>query len=586
MVKESGPAKECGIAKRLQKPLSADFKDAPFRQIVQDLREWSGINICLDEVSLKEEGVDLDHPVTLKLEGVSLKSALNLLTKPLHLKCAVRDGALHITTEPSGSPKLPGGVSCPASYMPVTTFVTPIFEGGAIGKPVPVTRYVPCPGDGAACGASAAQPACADPRRTASCPSGLAESSAQAKCCPPSTQAEGTRPVHERCYAGGLRIMRGFQLPEVVPGAQACQIGGDSMLHTLEYQVPGFGNDRLYRVTFVDSGTVGCNAEVQEQRVSAGAGIRIVVPMLGPVPIAVDFGFPIEKPETAQATPEPLPPPQCSPPPTPSSSEVHSAKTEPAKTCGCCTCCPKCCESKTKQKRARIRVIAPPPAPVTYVPTPLVPSLMPWRPAVGVMAAPMVVAPMLVPPPAAVTTAVPPATVIYSQLSWDVMKQCKFARRVPLPVPLGMPLTTPVAPPAPLTTLAWTMQVAKEDGHDCLEFHSGRDTRGTCQQMSLKMSHGDHLKIATHDKQIHISGPGLEAAADRITKWEAAEHIVLEGHVRVKYHKDCVAEITAEHVVIDMKDGYLSLKLAAPKGEDPATAKKEKLFNFWIGMFQ
>ena len=63
------------------------------------------------------------------------------------------------------------------------------------------------------------------------------------------------------------------------------------LLHTLEYQVPVLGNDRLYRVTFVDSGTVGCNAEVQEQRVSAGAGIRIVVPLLGPVPIALDFGF-------------------------------------------------------------------------------------------------------------------------------------------------------------------------------------------------------------------------------------------------------------------------------------------------------
>ena len=28
---------------------------------------------------------------------------------------------------------------------------------------------------------------------------------------------------------------------------------------------------------------------------SAGFGLRIVVPMLGPVPIALDFGFPIVK---------------------------------------------------------------------------------------------------------------------------------------------------------------------------------------------------------------------------------------------------------------------------------------------------
>src|SRR5438132_9826399 len=82
-VKDARCAKKCGIGERLRKPVSCNFKDTPFRQVVQDLREWSGINICLDETSLKEEGVDLDHPVTLKLEEVSLKSALNLLVKQM-----------------------------------------------------------------------------------------------------------------------------------------------------------------------------------------------------------------------------------------------------------------------------------------------------------------------------------------------------------------------------------------------------------------------------------------------------------------------------------------------------------------------
>ena len=35
-------------------------------------------------------------------------------------------------------------------------------------------------------------------------------------------------------------------------------------------------------------------------RVSAGFGVRFVVPMLGPVPIALDFGFPIVKAPTDQ----------------------------------------------------------------------------------------------------------------------------------------------------------------------------------------------------------------------------------------------------------------------------------------------
>ena len=37
------------------------------------------------------------------------------------------------------------------------------------------------------------------------------------------------------------------------------------------------------------------NVEIKDYRVSAGVGVRIVVPMLGQVPIALDFGFPIVK---------------------------------------------------------------------------------------------------------------------------------------------------------------------------------------------------------------------------------------------------------------------------------------------------
>ena len=33
--------------------------------------------------------------------------------------------------------------------------------------------------------------------------------------------------------------------------------------------------------------------ELNNYRVTAGVGLRIQVPMLGPVPIALDFGFPI-----------------------------------------------------------------------------------------------------------------------------------------------------------------------------------------------------------------------------------------------------------------------------------------------------
>jgi outer membrane protein assembly complex protein YaeT len=103
-------------------------------------------------------------------------------------------------------------------------------------------------------------------------------------------------PVFERFYAGGFRSMRGFEFRGVGPHVNTFNVGGDFMfLNSLEYQMPVLANDNLYAVAFVDSGTVERSVEIKNYRVSAGVGLRVVVPMLGPVPIALDFGFPIVK---------------------------------------------------------------------------------------------------------------------------------------------------------------------------------------------------------------------------------------------------------------------------------------------------
>ncbi len=105
-------------------------------------------------------------------------------------------------------------------------------------------------------------------------------------------------PVYERFFAGGFQSIRGFEFRGVGPTREfgAFEIGGTFMLlNSLEYQIPVRANDALYFVAFVDSGTVEERVELKDYRVSAGVGARIVVPLLGPVPIALDFGFPIIK---------------------------------------------------------------------------------------------------------------------------------------------------------------------------------------------------------------------------------------------------------------------------------------------------
>ncbi len=108
-------------------------------------------------------------------------------------------------------------------------------------------------------------------------------------------------PVFERFFAGGFRSIRGFQFRGVGPSENGYMTGGQFMfLNSLEYQLPIRANDQLYLVGFLDSGTVESKFELKNYRVSAGVGLRITVPMLGPVPIALDFGFPLTRTATDQ----------------------------------------------------------------------------------------------------------------------------------------------------------------------------------------------------------------------------------------------------------------------------------------------
>jgi outer membrane protein insertion porin family len=109
--------------------------------------------------------------------------------------------------------------------------------------------------------------------------------------------AGDSTPVYDRFYAGGFRSLRGFQFRGVGPEVNGFKVGGDFMLlNSLEYQIPIKADDTIYAVAFVDSGTVESRIDQwTNYRVAAGFGLRLVVPILGPVPIALDFGFPIVK---------------------------------------------------------------------------------------------------------------------------------------------------------------------------------------------------------------------------------------------------------------------------------------------------
>lgn len=107
----------------------------------------------------------------------------------------------------------------------------------------------------------------------------------------------GDSPVFERFYGGGYGSVRGFDYRGMSPrqGRFAEVVGGDFMMFVGgEYTFPLVG-ERLRGAVFLDTGTVERNIEIRDYRAAAGFGIRLHVPFFGPVPMSLDFAFPLSK---------------------------------------------------------------------------------------------------------------------------------------------------------------------------------------------------------------------------------------------------------------------------------------------------
>ena len=107
----------------------------------------------------------------------------------------------------------------------------------------------------------------------------------------------GDAPFFERFYGGGINSIRGFQFRGVTPrsGPDDDRIGGDfSLTGTAEVSYPLY-EESVRGVVFVDAGTVESDFQVGTVRSSIGTGVRVTLPFLGQIPIAIDFAVPLTK---------------------------------------------------------------------------------------------------------------------------------------------------------------------------------------------------------------------------------------------------------------------------------------------------
>jgi outer membrane protein insertion porin family len=101
-------------------------------------------------------------------------------------------------------------------------------------------------------------------------------------------------PVFEQYFAGGFQSFRGYSYRGVSPRINGVATGGTfQVLGTAEYRVPVTADDMIAIVAFSDFGTIEDSVTLDHFRVTAGVGLRVVVPAMGPVPLAFDFAFPV-----------------------------------------------------------------------------------------------------------------------------------------------------------------------------------------------------------------------------------------------------------------------------------------------------
>lgn len=103
-------------------------------------------------------------------------------------------------------------------------------------------------------------------------------------------------PVYDHYFAGGTSSLRGFDYRGASPREFGLPVGGHFLLlASAEYMFPITADDMIRGVIFCDTGTVEPSIDnwTDRYRVAVGFGLRVVIPMMGPAPMAFDFGFPV-----------------------------------------------------------------------------------------------------------------------------------------------------------------------------------------------------------------------------------------------------------------------------------------------------
>jgi hypothetical protein len=118
-------AQEKAIMKALGATIAVDYKDSPFKDIIDDLQKRTGMPIVVDPRGLEEANVKYETTLTLALSRVTTRTVLRKVLGELGLTYVVKDQTVHITTPVRAKSMLSVRVYSVADLMPVVDMRLP-----------------------------------------------------------------------------------------------------------------------------------------------------------------------------------------------------------------------------------------------------------------------------------------------------------------------------------------------------------------------------------------------------------------------------------------------------------------------------
>jgi hypothetical protein len=86
------------IRTKLANPVTLEFVETPLSDVIDFLRDFTGVNIVLDKPAIDEEGVNSDTPISVHLQSIRLSSALSVLLEQFNLTWLLQDECVLLTS--------------------------------------------------------------------------------------------------------------------------------------------------------------------------------------------------------------------------------------------------------------------------------------------------------------------------------------------------------------------------------------------------------------------------------------------------------------------------------------------------------